>query len=117
MFLDPLDTIPKRERECYFSFNELYLRERGCMFRDRKMPVHILKLIGQLNLSSFGAIPLSTKFFDEALCRLLSQLCNLDEERKQGENNIRLLFAPPFRGCKNRLTLRLVVEEPTREFG
>src|SRR5260221_3279515 len=47
MVLDPLSTIPERQRKGDGLFNELDLRQRHRMLRNGELPIFILKLIGQ----------------------------------------------------------------------
>src|SRR6266699_1343503 len=77
--LDPLSPIPEGKRKGDGLFNELDLRQSHGMLRNGKLPIHILKPIGQRDLSSCDALAKQTEFLDEALCRLFAELDEFDK--------------------------------------
>src|SRR6266581_365741 len=98
---------PERQRKGNLLFHELDLRECCGLLRNRELPIDIRKLIGERNLSALSLGTQPSELLDQTLCRLFAKLDKLDEQGKEGNNDVRLLFAPSLCGSDHRLLLRL----------
>ncbi len=117
MVFDQLRPIPERQRKSNGLFNELGLRERHRMLRNGELPIDILKLIGQCNLSSRRASAKPSEFLDETFCGLFAELDKFDEQGKQRNNDVRLFLASSLGCCNHGLLLCLFFTKPTRQLG
>src|SRR5260370_25536961 len=116
MMYDHLCAISDCARKGDGLFNKLGVRQLHSMLRNRELPIHILKLIGQRNLSSRGESAKPSEFLDKAFWRLVTELDKLNEQGKQRNNDVRLFLAPGLGSCNHCLLLCLFFTKPTRQF-
>src|SRR5260370_40582305 len=113
----PACPVPKRKRERDFPFDERHRCHRRRILCDGKGTIRVLKPIRQLNVAPACLIPRGAKGLVQALSGLLAQLCQLNEQWKQGNQDITLFLPAHLCGSSRRSALGVAVEKPCWKWG